>query len=238
MSTYPPQSQSQRSGIQPESAPSTSSLLKQFQEHTHNHKAIESYRQPFGLPIQPEVHPEEETPPVMEEPILEPPQPIQPSSMEPTMNVPLEQPLEQSSYRVQPFDLRPMEHAGLFKRFLAGVIDLAVLWTISYGIGLLFGFLIGPSIWGSIIATFVGVGYICGFQSSSWQATFGMKLLKIRLTDYQGERVSFLRAVGRYLSTTVSVIPLFVGYIMIGFTMNKQALHDLLTKTYVLEEVK
>jgi uncharacterized RDD family membrane protein YckC len=96
-------------------------------------------------------------------------------------------------------------------------------------------------------AFFVGIGFIvlvafvgswlyyALFESSSWQATPGKKVLNIFVTDINGAPVSFGRASGRYFSKFITqLIPLGIGYMLAGLTERKQALHDMIASTLVL----
>lgn len=77
--------------------------------------------------------------------------------------------------------------------------------------------------------------YFAAFESSSWQATPGKKVLNLAVTDLTGARVSFGRATGRFFAKWVSdLIPLGIGYILAGITERKQALHDMIASTLVL----
>jgi uncharacterized RDD family membrane protein YckC len=77
--------------------------------------------------------------------------------------------------------------------------------------------------------------YFAGFESSSWQATPGKKVLNLVVTDLSGARISFGRGTGRYFSKWVTqLIPVFIGYILAGITERKQALHDMIASTLVL----
>jgi len=76
--------------------------------------------------------------------------------------------------------------------------------------------------------------YAC-FESSSWQATPGKKVLNLYVTDLTGAQVSFGRASGRYFAKFITqLIPLAIGYILAGITERKQALHDMIASTLVL----
>lgn len=48
----------------------------------------------------------------------------------------------------------------------------------------------------------------------------------MKVTDLQGEPVSFARATGRHFGKILSTLMLLIGYLMVGFTEKKQALHD------------
>ena len=60
--------------------------------------------------------------------------------------------------------------------------------------------------------------YFAGMESSSKQATLGKMALGIKVTDLQGNRISFWRATGRNFGKLVSVLGLGIGLLMVGFT--------------------
>ncbi|MBI4064562.1 MAG: RDD family protein [Elusimicrobia bacterium] len=64
--------------------------------------------------------------------------------------------------------------------------------------------------------------------------TLGKKILRIRLVEMQGGKVSFLKAFARAAADYLNVITLGVGYIMAAFTSKKQALHDIVCSTRVV----
>lgn len=71
-------------------------------------------------------------------------------------------------------------------------------------------------------------------ESSSWQGTVGKKVLGLRVTDLNGNRIGFGKATGRYFGTILSGMICFIGFIMVAFTEKKQGLHDMLAGTLVL----
>jgi len=75
--------------------------------------------------------------------------------------------------------------------------------------------------------------YEAFMESSSYQATLGKMIFGMKVTDLNGNRISFERATGRHFAKILSSI-LGIGYIMVGFTERKQGLHDLLAGTLVL----
>jgi uncharacterized RDD family membrane protein YckC len=101
-----------------------------------------------------------------------------------------------------------------------------------------------PTMIGALISvgvTFVGVSllitwlYQAYFESSSWQATPGKKVLNIYVTDLGGQPISFLHATGRHFAKIITgLIPLALGFVMAGFTERRQALHDMIAGTLVL----
>ncbi|CAM3684898.1 RDD family protein [Mesobacillus zeae] len=85
-----------------------------------------------------------------------------------------------------------------------------------------------------IVCNFVSSLYFSILHCSKWQATIGKKLLELKMTDYEGRKISFWRASGRQFATVLSYLLLF-GYIMAGFTAKKQSLHDLIARTLVIK---
>jgi len=152
-----------------------------------------------------------------------------------------------------------VEYAGFWVRFLAFLIDSAVM-----GIG--FVLILIPLIFltglGGIVGEIhpnedmndVGIFMLFGLlflaatvsllwtwlyhalmESSEWQATVGKRLLGLVVTDMAGRRLSFGRATGRHFAKIVTnMVPAFIGYIMAGFTERKQALHDMISGCLVL----
>jgi len=80
----------------------------------------------------------------------------------------------------------------------------------------------------------LGCGYYAGFHSSSLQATPGKKVFGIKVTDHDGGRIGIGRAVGRYFAAWLSFAVLGVGFLLAAFTRKRQALHDLICSTLVV----
>jgi uncharacterized RDD family membrane protein YckC len=76
--------------------------------------------------------------------------------------------------------------------------------------------------------------YFPVLECSSLQATPGKLALGIKVTDMQGNRIGFGRALGRNLAKIISAIILYIGFIMAGFTQKKQALHDMIAGCLVV----
>jgi uncharacterized RDD family membrane protein YckC len=79
--------------------------------------------------------------------------------------------------------------------------------------------------------------YYALLESSAWQATLGKKALGLEVTDMAGQRISFARATGRYFGKIVSAFILMIGFIMAGFTAQKQALHDMMAGCLVIRKI-
>ena len=83
-----------------------------------------------------------------------------------------------------------------------------------------------------ILATIL---YYALFESSRRQATPGKMLVGIFVTDLQGKRIGFWRAVVRTMAKAISKLILYFGFALALFSSRNQALHDLFAGTLVLE---
>jgi uncharacterized RDD family membrane protein YckC len=122
------------------------------------------------------------------------------------------------------------QYAGFWKRFLAYLIDAIILGAIG---GILTMQMDDTA--ASSVTTIIGWLYFAGLESSARQATLGKSVLGIYVTDLDGNRISVLRATGRYFAKFISAIILMIGFIMAAFTPRKQALHDMIASTLVLD---
>lgn len=78
-----------------------------------------------------------------------------------------------------------------------------------------------------VLLASLGCLYYTLFEASSWQATPGKRILRLYVTDLNGQRITFQRALLRNLARQISGI-FFIGYVLAGFTEKKQALHDII----------
>ncbi len=76
--------------------------------------------------------------------------------------------------------------------------------------------------------------YYAGFESSRSQATPGKLLMRIVVTDLEGNKPTFARATLRHFAKFISAIIIFIGFLMIGLTKKKQGLHDKIARCLVL----
>jgi uncharacterized RDD family membrane protein YckC len=139
-------------------------------------------------------------------------------------------------------------YGGFWLRVVAAIIDFIILRVVASPIRMIFG---GLGLAGKMSGVphaglaFLGGGvtlialifgswlYEAFMESSSYQATLGKMILGMKVTDLNGNRISFERATGRHFAKWLSSITLCIGYIMVGFTERKQGLHDLLAGTLV-----
>ena len=153
------------------------------------------------------------------------------------------------------------EYAGFWLRFVAVIIDRLILSIVvsiavmpllasfgvtpvsshSYNIGHEENLVMAKSII-SIYGVYVSVFSIVSFlycalmESSAKQATIGKMAIGLKVTDMEGNRISFGRATGRHFGKIISAIIIFIGFIMAGFTERKQALHDIIANCLVVKK--
>lgn len=149
--------------------------------------------------------------------------------------------------------------AGFWKRVAAYVIDAfvvgaasqivqMVLMLVFMGIGAgsgsfgagnnpfdsAFGILFILSVY--LVPLAIQAFYFAAFHASSKQATLGKMAVGIKVVGDDGRRITLLRGIGRYFGFVLSGITLGIGFLMAAFTQRKQALHDLICHTQVVDK--
>ncbi|WP_062357166.1 RDD family protein [Pseudoxanthomonas mexicana] len=160
----------------------------------------------------------------------------------------------------QPVVAGHVVQAGLWKRFAASFIDSIVTTVISYALMIPL-MLIGVGVMGAggsdnPFATGAGVAsmlaiypilflapciYFGWMQSSSLQASLGKLAVGIKVARTDGQRMSFwrgfLRSLGYLVFTMVTCgLGVLISGLMVAFTERKQALHDMLCDTLVVDK--
>ena len=146
------------------------------------------------------------------------------------------------------------QYTGFWKRFVAMVIDgvvfapIGFLLLIPIGIS---GFLqhantfLREGLPATLIASLIGVGiiwlighwlYFTLMESSRYQGTLGKMTMDAKVTDLNGNRISFARANGRFFGKWISQAMFNIGFLMAAFTEKKQALHDILAGCLVIQK--
>jgi uncharacterized RDD family membrane protein YckC len=87
-----------------------------------------------------------------------------------------------------------------------------------------------------VLAIGCGWLYAAGLEASRSQATIGKRWMGLKVTDEHGERLTFLRATGRYAAKYLSALPCFLGFMMAIFSSRGLALHDRLAGTRVVKD--
>ncbi len=86
------------------------------------------------------------------------------------------------------------------------------------------------------ISILIGWLYYAMLESSKPQGTIGKMACSIKVTDIDGNKITFARATGRYFGKIISDMTLYIGYILAGFTVKKQALHDIISDCLVVKK--
>lgn len=157
------------------------------------------------------------------------------------------------------------KYAGFWKRFLAIIIDAIILsvvnWIILTPILVAMGISAGGDVFpfdfsdpesfdpamliGTLAAMFgvawvvktvVGLLYHSFMESSKFQGSIGKIALGIIVTDMEGGKLDFAKALIRNVCKFISDFTMFIGYIIAGFTTKKQALHDIIAGTLVVNK--
>lgn len=87
-----------------------------------------------------------------------------------------------------------------------------------------------------LLATCIQILYFTFMESSKNQATVGKMAMGIIVTDLNGGKLDFSKALVRNLCKIISNLTLLIGYIMAGFTEKRQALHDMIASTLVVKK--
>ncbi len=153
---------------------------------------------------------------------------------------------------------RVVTYAGFWKRFFAYIIDKLIISFASLIILIPFFIIMGigvfaeqefdsPSELGFFFALLSAYAFAIfliviaewlyfALMESRKGATLGKIALGIMVTDMNGNLISFGRATGRYFGKILSGLILYIGFIMAGFTQQKQALHDIMAGTLVVNK--
>jgi len=144
-------------------------------------------------------------------------------------------------------------YAGFWKRVAAFIIDNFLLVIINTVVGTIlgiamFGLVLGNNnnvdsplmfvLQGLSYLAQLGISavYFAWFHASTHQATPGKMAIGIKVVDRNGATISFWRGIGRYFAAFISTLLLLIGYLMVAFTGRKQALHDLICGTLVVDK--
>jgi len=84
----------------------------------------------------------------------------------------------------------------------------------------------------------VSLAYHVALESSAAQATWGKRLLGIRVADVHGQRIDMPRAAARYVLHLLTACTCGVGLVMPLFTQRRQTLHDLIAGCVALVDAE
>lgn len=128
------------------------------------------------------------------------------------------------------FQFKTEYKAGFWRRGGAMAIDLAILlipiWLVMKYIGGFKGF---------VVSYLLMVLYYSVFELLPVQASVGKRVFGLFVTDMNGNRLAAKSVIIRNLFKIISLFTI-VGYPLAAFTENKQAMHDLAAKAFVLRK--
>jgi len=140
-----------------------------------------------------------------------------------------------------------MNIAKLEKRVIAELIDYSFVFVLSLALILFFNNyylfneadeLINNSLYktrGFLIALAIDFIYTTYLLEGHMQATFGMRILKIKIVTTNGEKPDVWTLILRYFVSIFSSVTLKLGYVYALFNNKKQTVHDYFLGTIVID---
>jgi uncharacterized RDD family membrane protein YckC len=146
-----------------------------------------------------------------------------------------------------------VQYAGFWRRAAASIIDsfaiglltlpITLPIAIGFGAAMAHGDDSGTAAMGPIllqvvlqlISMLLTVTYFSCFHASRLMATPGKLAVGIKVVRADGQRMSFGRSLGRAFAYYLSVLTLYIGFLVAAFTQRKQGLHDLVCDTLVVD---
>lgn len=137
-----------------------------------------------------------------------------------------------------------MRYAAFSLRASAMLIDFVLLWVVFVVVQLALlapgemphvGGASGGDRWQLYVGGLAWWVYKAVLHASPWQGTVGKLVLGLRVTDLEGRRISFVRATIRYAAEVASYPLMGIGYLVAIFSTRKQALHDMIARTCVVQ---
>ncbi len=78
--------------------------------------------------------------------------------------------------------------------------------------------------------------YYSIMESSEYQGTVGKLVLGLKVTDLNGNKISFARATGRNFAKIITGFTFGIGHLMVLFTEKRQTLHDMIASCVVVKK--
>ena len=145
-------------------------------------------------------------------------------------------------------------YGGFWTRFCAKFVDGLALAAVGMAINMTIAFMVigSPNYFGNALrmagsekrllfqAISIPIGILVGltyawYFISRYAATPGKMAFGLKLIRSDGSRLSTGRIVGRFFSEYISIMTVYIGYIMAGFDQEKRALHDRICDTRVVK---
>ena len=137
----------------------------------------------------------------------------------------------------------PPRFAGLWTRVAAYLLDSVIAFAILLGSAIAGGLIGVPAgsvdafvLWGLVAGSVAVFFYNALLEAGPRQATLGKRAVGVLVTDREGHRVSFERALGRALAKGLfNYLTLCLSSLLAAVVPRKRALHDLIAGTFVVE---
>lgn len=149
-------------------------------------------------------------------------------------------------------DEKEIVYAGLWRRLQAWMIDLILVMLTSCFIAIVAAIFLSLTVGlfisdknmvnliykyaGGLIGLITFIFYFVGFEVSNLAGTPGKAILNLKVTDMDGKRIGFFRALTRLVGKILSGFLLGLGFVICDFTAQKQALHDIIANTLVVRK--
>ena len=142
-----------------------------------------------------------------------------------------------------------VRYANFVARCVATLMDLSIIGILAFLVSLVFGTILEEEFGQGVgYATGYVLGYVsllgvplftwlyfAWWESSRRQASPGKQLMRLKVvSSVNGEKLPFGKATVRFMCKLLSTV-ILVGFPMMLFSKNKQALHDVLAETFVIE---
>lgn len=134
-------------------------------------------------------------------------------------------------------------YGGIATRGIALAVDAAIangLYIVGAALLGLIGSLVGDLHPRWLVALIAATGWaimVGGYFVLFWTTTGqtpGMRLMRLRVVTYRGERVRFMRALIRLGGLVLAIIPVFAGFLPVLIDQRRRALQDFLARTVVV----
>ena len=129
------------------------------------------------------------------------------------------------------FPEKPVVYATFWARFWAGFLDEFLVFLAWFIVALSV-----KSSWVGVINIIIAMVYNPLMEAGPRQATLGKTGLRIKVTDLEGNRITYGQAFGRHFGKILSTGILLIGYFMMLWSDKRQALHDRIAGTLVVSD--
>jgi uncharacterized RDD family membrane protein YckC len=143
-------------------------------------------------------------------------------------------------------------YASFWRRAVSYILDSIFLFSVFYLLTTLLAPLGSRSKYGDLFSDFYFVWFFSAYfvllilytsiqQSSKHKATFGMRIMKLKIYTSSMKKIGFWRSFIRttiFLIASIHYISIIPSFLMVVFLEKKQGLHDLLCRTVVTVEEK